>query len=46
MYGIIDFKALVSEVAYYKWLNGSDDTEKNWTDAVAEVLEILNGLKE
>jgi hypothetical protein len=46
MYGLIDFKALVSEIAYYKWLNGSEDTEKNWTEAVAEALKIINGLKE
>ena len=44
MYGLIDFKQVVSEIAYYKWLNGSDDTEKNWYDAVVEALKILNGL--
>jgi hypothetical protein len=44
LYGLKDFKALVSEIAYYKWLNGSEDTEKNWTEAVAEALKIINGL--
>lgn len=44
MYGLIDYKRLVSEIAYYKWLNGSEDTEKNWNDAIVEALNIMNGL--
>ena len=42
--GLIDFKQLVSEIAYYKWLNGSDNTEQNWNEAVKEALHIINGL--
>ena len=44
MYGLIDYKRLVSEIAYYKWLNGSEDTEKNWAEAVVEAYNIINGL--
>lgn len=44
LYGLRDFKQLVSEIAYYKWLNGSEDTEKNWAEAVVEAYNIINGL--
>ena len=29
----------ISECAYYLWLNGSEDTERNWLDAVALITE-------
>jgi len=28
----------IAEVAYYLWLNGSDNTEQNWLDAESIVL--------
>jgi hypothetical protein len=28
----------IAGVAYYLWLNGSDDTEQNWLDAESIVL--------
>lgn len=31
------YSKMVEEAAYYRWLNGSLDTEANWFNAVAEV---------
>ncbi len=31
------YTKMVEEAAYYRWLNGSLDTEANWFNAVAEV---------
>ena len=42
-YGLVDnpmmpiFSA-IAERAYYKWLNGSDDTHKNWCDAEYDAI--------
>ena len=38
--GLVDYteySKMVQEAAYYRWLNGSLDTEANWYAAVAEV---------
>ena len=29
----------ILECAYFLWLNGSEDTERNWLDAVASITE-------
>lgn len=31
------YTKMVEEAAYYRWLNGSSDTEANWFNTVAEV---------
>ena len=46
-YGLIYLDSLsayeqVAEAAYYLWLNGSEDTEKNWNDAVDEIKLMTN----
>lgn len=41
--GLIDIQPLIAACAYYKWLNGSYDTEQNWYEARAEVLMMLSG---
>ena len=36
-----EYKQLVEQAAYFKWLEGSDDEERNWLEAELEVLEML-----
>ena len=31
------YTKMVEEAAYYRWLNGSSDTEANWHTAVSEI---------
>jgi hypothetical protein len=33
------FLTMVQEAAYYRWLNGSSDTEANWYDAVSDIAD-------
>lgn len=33
------FLKMVQEAAYYRWLNGSSDTEANWYAAVSEITD-------
>lgn len=40
--GLIDYTEyckMVQEAAYYRWLNGSSDTEANWYAAVSEITD-------
>ena len=32
-----EYMVAVQEAAYYRWLNGSSDTEANWHAAVSEI---------
>jgi hypothetical protein len=34
-----EHRKLVSEIAYYLWLNGSQDEKQNWIDAEIQALE-------
>lgn len=34
------FLQLVQEAAYYRWLNGSSDTEANWYAAVDKISKM------
>ena len=46
-YGLVNYKPIIMMIeqrAYYKWLDGSNDTDKNWLEAEFEVFEYLRSL--